>query len=70
MQTENHEENVVSLFDRQTQSPKSGEKNDSPVNESYDFEAVMRRNAENKQRLSKERKKSNKGVIRSYRLKH
>ncbi len=73
MQTENHEENVVSLFDRQKPSsrPEANKANSAATNEeSFDFETVMRRNAENKQRLSKERKKSNKGVIRSYRLKH
>lgn len=33
-----------------------------------DFEATMRKNAENKKRIEEERAKANKGVKRSYRL--
>jgi molecular chaperone GrpE (heat shock protein) len=34
------------------------------------FKEVLRKNEENRQRMKKEREKANKGVIRSYRLKH
>lgn len=36
----------------------------------YDFEAIMKRNAENDKRLKSDREKNNRGVTRSYRLKH
>jgi hypothetical protein len=39
-----------------------------PVEET--FEEVLKRNAENKRRQEEDRKSANKGVIRSYRLKH
>ncbi len=35
-----------------------------------DLELIQKKNAANAERLKKERAKSNKGVIRSYRLKH
>lgn len=36
----------------------------------FTFEELMKRNEENRKRMQKEREKANKGVIRSYRLKH
>ena len=42
---------------------------DDEQDETFCFEEIMRRNLENKQRLSKERNKANSSVIRSYRLK-
>ncbi|SMF38075.1 hypothetical protein [Pseudobacteriovorax antillogorgiicola] len=67
MQTEN-ENKVVSIFDR----PKKAEKPTAKTkeDESYDFETIMKKNAENSGRQQKERSKANRGVIRSYRLKH
>jgi hypothetical protein len=38
--------------------------------EELSFEEVVKRNKENAERMKKEREKANKGVIRSYRLKH
>lgn len=37
--------------------------------ENFDFEAIMKKNSENKERIAKEKAKANKGVIRSHRLK-
>ncbi|NRA66328.1 MAG: hypothetical protein HRU19_17715 [Pseudobacteriovorax sp.] len=68
MQTENNENKVVSLFDRSETKEKPAKK--QADSEGYDFEAIMKQNAENKGRLGRDRKKSNRGVIRSYRLKH
>jgi hypothetical protein len=71
MQTQKDDENkVVSLFDRQKATKESSETTEAPKQESFDFEEIMRRNTENKNRMQKERSKSNRGVIRSYRLKH
>ena len=55
---------VVNLFDRKVE-----EKKEETEEETMSFEEIMRRNAENKERMRKERAKANKGVIRSYRLK-
>ncbi len=69
MQTDNNEDKVVSIFDRpRTTSEKS--KTEKTENEDFDFETIMKKNAENKFRLNRDRAKSNRGVIRSYRLKH
>jgi len=38
--------------------------------EDYDFESTMKKNQENRKRAADERRKANKGVIRSYKLKH
>jgi hypothetical protein len=58
-------ENVVSLFDR-----KPKKKVEKKIDKEFDFENIMKRNSESKDRLSTDRKKSNKGVIRSNRLKN
>lgn len=66
MHTEKEDNNVISMFDQNSETKKSKEKS----SESYDFESIMKKNKENSGRLSKDRAKSNRGVIRSYRLKH
>ena len=58
-------ENVVSLFDR-----KRTKKPTKKAEEEFDFETIMKKNSESKNKLSNDRKKANKGVIRSYRLKN
>lgn len=64
---------VVSILDRD-EKKKAKEKNAEETTnlqaESFTWADVMKRNAENATRLKREREKSNKGVIRSYRLKH
>ena len=58
-------ENVVSLFGR-----KPKKKVEKKIDKEFDFEAIMKKNSESKDRLSTDRKKANKGVIRSHRLKN
>ena len=59
------DENVVSIF-----SKKPKKKIAKKLDKEFDFEAIMKKNAESKDRLSTDRKKANKGVIRSHRLKN
>ena len=54
---ENSEENLTEVFIDKSQQTES-------------FDKVFKQNAENKRRQEEERKKANKSVIRSYRLKH
>ena len=56
-------DNVKNIFDQ----PK---KKKEESGEGYNFEEIMKRNDKNKSREAKERTKSNRGVIRSYRLKN
>ncbi len=73
MQTGNDKDSkVVSLTDRSSQSSKERGTETAPAQDdaSFDWDAVMRRNADNASRMKNDRNKSNKGVIRSYRLKH
>ena len=69
MQTENGQDNkVVSIANR---TPKNATTEQSQqTQENFSWEDVQRRNEENRMRLKAEREKANKGVIRSYRLKH
>jgi len=69
MQTENGQDNkVVSIANR---TPKSGTTQQSQqTQENFSWEEIQRRNEENRIRMKREREKANKGVIRSYRLKH
>ena len=69
MQTENNEGKVVSLFGR---TEKSAAKSTEVKSEDqdFDFETIMKQNASNRNRQDKDRKKANRGVVRSYRLKH
>ena len=68
MQPEN-ENNVVSMFEKAKQSEKPKVKKESS-SESYDFEEIMKRNANNLGRQARDRTKANRGVIRSHRLKN
>ena len=66
-------DNVVSLFERAREIKAKKEEVEEDVSEEKtpveSFTDIMRRNAENKARMAKERSKSNQGVIRSHRLK-
>ena len=73
MQTGNDKDSkVVSLTDRANQTSKEREagSEQAQTDASFDWDAVMRRNADNASRMKTDRNKANKGVIRSYRLKH
>ncbi len=63
---------VVSIFERNEEKKKANENSseEDVAAEDFTWSDVMKRNAENASRLKRERDKSNKGVIRSYRLKH
>lgn len=65
------DEKVISLKEKAEESKKEATDTESKEEQkSESFADVMRRNAENKKRMEQERAKANKGVIRSYRLKH
>ena len=75
-QEQTRSDNVVSLFERSREIKENKENKEieeENVSEEKSavesFNDIMRRNAENKARMAKERSKSNKGVIRSHRLK-
>tara|TARA_B100000902_G_C27131199_1_gene823689 strand:+ start:721 stop:942 length:222 start_codon:yes stop_codon:yes gene_type:complete len=65
-QGQKNEGKVVSIFDSKAATRKVAEEENT---EELSFVEIMRKNAENFDRMRKERTKSNKGVIRSYRLK-
>ncbi|MBQ48964.1 MAG: hypothetical protein CMP10_16380 [Zetaproteobacteria bacterium] len=65
-QGQKNEGKVVSIFDSKAATRKVVEEENT---EELSFVEIMRKNAENFDRMRKERTKSNKGVIRSYRLK-
>ena len=69
MQTDNQKENVISMFDRK-KTPEKVEDSKASHSGEYDFEQTMKQNADRKSKMQNERSKANKGVIRSYRLKH
>lgn len=67
-----NEANVVSIFSRGKKENQENGLSPEVSSESLEklsFAEVMRRNAENSERLKKEREKANRNVIRSYRLK-
>lgn len=69
MQTGNGQDNkVVSIASRTQKATDQSTNQEKPEN--FSWEEIQRRNEENRARLQKEREKANKGVIRSYRLKH
>lgn len=61
--------NVVSLFAKkvETEEPKEGTE---AVETEFDFNSSVDRNKKNKERVERERLSANKGVLRSYRIKH
>jgi len=69
MQTGNGQDNkVVSIADRSQKTATNAQSNEPQEN--FSWEEIQRRNEENRARMKTEREKANKGVIRSYRLKH
>ncbi len=71
MQTENGQDNkVVSIFNRTPNKSATTTQTEQKQEQNFSWEEIQRRNEENRQRMKKEREKANKGVIRSYRLKH
>lgn len=70
--SDNAKGNVVSIF--RSNKKDDCKKEEKPVEnkeESVDtFSEIIRKNAENRDRLKKDRFKSNQKVIRSHRLKH
>lgn len=70
METENK---VISLADRAkgVQAPKSETPEVTPAApQDFDWSTIMKKNNDNGSRQQTDRAKANKGVIRSYRLKH
>lgn len=68
---EQRNDNVISLFD-QKKAVSAGQLasgHSEEINDEQAFLEVMRRNAENQQRLRQDRNKANKSVLRSYRIK-
>lgn len=76
MQTvnEREENKVISITDRNSKRSETKTEPEAtpaaPRSEEFDWGQVMKRNNENSSRMQQDRSKSNKGVIRSYRLKH
>lgn len=62
--------NVVSLNKKREEKENTITVDETHSKTEENFAETMRRNAENAARMKKEREKANKGVIRSYRLKH
>ena len=58
--------NVVSLFDRQRKVDEIGAEVEP---KELDFMTIMKKNRDAKERMKKDRNKSNRSVLRSYRLK-
>ncbi len=66
------ENKVISLADR-AKGVSTNEATETPAPaapQDFDWGAIMKKNNDNGGRLQSERSKANKGVIRSYRLKH
>ncbi len=71
METRNERDTkVISIKDRSTQSSEKTEQTAAPAAADFDWGSIMKRNSENGNRQLTDREKANKGVIRSYRLKH
>lgn len=61
---------VISLNKKREEKQQTVTVDETHPKPAENFAETMRRNAENAARIKKEREKANKGVIRSYRLKH
>ena len=64
--------NVINLFEarkklEEKKNPKK-KKMTKEEKDSYDFSQIMKENTKKREKLEKDRKKSNKGVKRSYRI--
>ncbi len=66
--SEMNQDKVISLFGKKAEKKEDKTKEETK-DEGLSFAEIMRRNAENADRLKKERAKANQGVIKSYRLK-
>ncbi len=67
------ESKVISLKDRSSKTSESAPSNAQPqavAPAEFDWSSIMKRNSDNGSRMQNDREKANKGVIRSYRLKH
>lgn len=66
-------DNVISFHQRKKESPPTDHFEETHIAQKEDhelsFAEIMRRNAENQERMRRERLKANQGVIRSHRLK-
>ncbi len=62
-------EKVVSIFSHASLKKRPEQPSDDEDATPTNFADIMRQNAEKKRKLEEERKKANKSVIRSYRLK-
>ena len=72
METENKSETkVISIKDRSTKGSSTASNQEIPATPAdFDWGSIMKRNNDNGSRQQTDREKANKGVIRSYRLKH
>lgn len=70
MQSEEEPKNIIELNPKPNTSeePKEEVKTKNPESE-FDFSKLIKKNADSKNKVQEERSKSNKGVIRNYRLK-
>jgi hypothetical protein len=68
---ESNKDKVVSIFSaRQKADSQTPDKSsDAETQSGLSFEEVMRKNAENLDRMRRERLQANKGVLKSYRIK-
>ncbi|MBC7533987.1 MAG: hypothetical protein H7318_20665 [Oligoflexus sp.] len=72
METRNERETkVISIKTQGSQAPDQNSSTPAPAAPAdFDWGSIMKRNSENVNRSQTDRDKANKGVIRSYRLKH
>lgn len=66
----NKKDEPATETDQSQDGAEKAETKKEEVDSTEAFKEVLRKNEENRQRMKKEREKANKGVIRSYRLKH
>jgi len=71
MENRNEQETkVISIKDRSAQGSAKNDQTPPAAPADFDWGSIMKRNSENGNRQLTDREKANKGVIRSYRLKH
>ncbi len=76
MESRNEREStkVISIKDRSSQASQASDQDNAvpapAAPADFDWGSIMKRNSENANRSQTDRDKANKGVIRSYRLKH
>ena len=61
-------DNVVNMFEKKKAIEEK--KQDEEISDAESLEAIAKKNKENTERVAKERAAKNKGVLRSYRIKH